>query len=58
MIFISERTSTVRKGDRTMSARFGDAIIEETFTLDAFIGSWCRITVRDAADKRAWSNPI
>ncbi len=41
-----------------MSARFGDAITEETFTLDAFIGSWCRITVRDAVDKRAWSNPI
>jgi hypothetical protein len=60
-IFLSGRTGTVRRGDRTMAgfqSRFGDGITEAAFTLDAFQGSWCRITVLDAADKRAWSNPI
>ncbi len=60
-IYISGRTGTVRKGDRTMSgfrSRFGDGITEAIFPLDAFTGSWCRITVLDATGKRAWSNPI
>ena len=60
-IFLSGRTGTVRKGDRTLAGfetRFGDGITEASFPLDAFVDSWCRVTVRDAAGKRAWSNPI
>ena len=33
-------------------------ITSHTFALDAFAGSYCRVTLVDAAGKRAWSNPI
>lgn len=60
-IFLSGRTGTVRKDGQVLAgfqSRFGDGITDATFTLDAFTGSWCRVTVLDATNKRAWSNPI
>lgn len=38
--------------------QLGDGVTEGTFPLGAFAGSYCRVTVMDAAGKRAWSNPI
>jgi predicted metal-dependent phosphoesterase TrpH len=41
------------------SARLhGRGITRCRFPLDQFDGSYCRVTVIDAAGKRAWSNPI
>lgn len=41
-------------------ARFqwGNSITRCALPLDRFRGSYCRVTVVDAAGKRAWSNPI
>ncbi len=36
----------------------GNGITEYEFLLEQFAGSYCRVTVVDAAGKRAWSNPI
>jgi hypothetical protein len=60
-IYLSGRTGTVRKDGRILPgfrSRFGDGVTEAAFPLDAFTGDWCRVTVLDAANKRAWSNPI
>lgn len=60
-VYLSGRTGTVRKEGRILpgfQSRFGDGITDATFPLDAFAGDWCRVTVLDAANKRAWSNPI
>jgi hypothetical protein len=60
-IYLSGRTGTVRKDGHILSgfeSRFADGITEAVFPLDAFTGDWCRVTVLDAAGKRAWSNPI
>jgi hypothetical protein len=60
-IYLSGRTGTVRKGDRILAgfqSRFGEGITEAAFPLDAFRDDWCRVTILDAAGKRAWSNPI
>ncbi len=47
-------------GDRWQSGRerTGEPIAEAEFDLTPFRGSYCRVTVVDAAGKRAWSNPI
>ncbi|HEV8634577.1 MAG TPA: CehA/McbA family metallohydrolase [Chloroflexota bacterium] len=39
-------------------AALGERIQECVFPLDRFAGGYCRLTVVDAAGKRAWSNPI
>jgi hypothetical protein len=60
-IYLSGRTGTVRRDGRILpgfQSRFGDGITEATFPLDAFTGDWCRVSVLDAANKHAWSNPI
>ncbi len=60
-IFISGQSGMTRKENRPLprfQSRVGEAITEAVFPLDAFTGSWCRITIIDAASKRAWSNPI
>jgi hypothetical protein len=36
----------------------GERLMEATFPLGRFEGSFCRVTVVDDAGKRAWSNPI
>ncbi|MEL6126309.1 MAG: CehA/McbA family metallohydrolase [Pseudomonadota bacterium] len=38
--------------------RDGTAITEATLPLDRFEGGWCRIVVRDAAGRQAWTNPL
>lgn len=45
------------RGARRLSQR-GTALREATFDLAAFRGGPCRLTVIDAAGKRAWTNPI
>lgn len=40
------------------AANHGRHITRTTFPIGAFDGSYCRVTVVDAAGKRAWSNPI
>ena len=50
-------------GDRWQSGQErhsadGEPICEAEFDLAPFRGSYCRITVVDAAGRRAWSNPI
>ena len=49
-------------GDRWQSGEerhnLEGSIFEAEFQLTAFRGSYCRVTVVDAAGKRAWSNPI
>jgi hypothetical protein len=47
-------------GDRWQSGqeRTGEPITGAEFYLTPFRGSYCRVTVVDAAGKRAWSNPI
>ncbi len=37
---------------------YGNGISEAEFDLSGFKSPYCRITVRDAQGKRAWSNPI
>jgi hypothetical protein len=36
----------------------GDGLTRASFSLDRFGSSYCRLTVRDRAGKRAWSNPV
>ncbi|MBI2940217.1 MAG: CehA/McbA family metallohydrolase [Chloroflexi bacterium] len=50
-VFITGRAATA------CSIR-GEAVAEGEFPLDQFQGSYCRVTVVDAAGRRAWSNPI
>jgi predicted metal-dependent phosphoesterase TrpH len=38
--------------------RWGDGITRCALPLERFQGGYCRVTVVDAAGKRAWSNPI
>ncbi len=47
-------------GDRWQSGqeRTGEPITEAEFDLEPFHGSYCRVTVVDAAGRRAWGNPI
>jgi hypothetical protein len=47
-------------GDRWQSGseRTGEPLVEAEFDLAPFRGSYCRVTVVDAAGRRAWSNPI
>jgi hypothetical protein len=47
-------------GDRWQSGqeRTGEPITEAEFDLALFRGSYCRVTVVDAAGRRAWGNPI
>jgi hypothetical protein len=49
-------------GDRWQSGEerhnLDGSISEAEFDLAPFRGSYCRVTVVDAAGKRAWSNPI
>jgi hypothetical protein len=42
----------------TSAANHARQITRATFPLTGFHGSYCRVTVVDAAGKRAWSNPI
>jgi hypothetical protein len=44
-------------GSRTQP-RWGSELTSATFSLQLFAGSYCRVTVLDAAGKRAWTNPI
>jgi hypothetical protein len=48
------------RGDRWQAAteKRGDNVTEATFDLEPFRGSYCRVTVIDAAGRRAWSNPV
>jgi hypothetical protein len=50
-VFISGR------GSKSVS-KLGEAITELELAPDLFHGSFCRVTVVDAAGKRAWTNPI
>ena len=45
------------RGSRSQSLR-GEALDKAVFPLRRFKGSYFRVTVIDAADRRAWSNPI
>jgi hypothetical protein len=38
--------------------RLGDGLTAAEFPLDPFLSAYCRVTVTDAAGKRAWTNPI
>jgi hypothetical protein len=40
------------------SANHGRRITRTSFPIGGFRGSYCRVTVVDAAGKRAWSNPL
>jgi hypothetical protein len=51
LVVVSGRASASR------TAR-GDGLTECALSLEPFAGSYCRVTVVDAAGKRAWSNPI
>ena len=60
---LSVRCSPVRaiflSGPRSRSDRLlGDGLTEAEFPVEGFRGGYCRVTVVDAAGKRAWSNPI
>ena len=48
--------------DRHRAARsyraHGQRLVDARFSTDLFEDSYCRITIVDAAGKRAWSNPI
>jgi hypothetical protein len=37
---------------------YGSGITEAELSLEKFNGPFCRVTVRDEQDRRAWSNPI
>ena len=47
-------------GDRWQSGqeRTGEPITGAEFDLSPYVGSYCRVTVVEAAGRRAWSNPI
>lgn len=45
------------RGSKSASVR-GDALTEADFPLRRFQGSYFRLTVTDALNRRAWSNPI
>jgi hypothetical protein len=45
------------RGPRTQPS-WGSRLTSATFSLQQFAGSYCRVTVLDAAGKRAWTNPI
>ena len=36
----------------------GEPLTSASFSLDGFLGSYCRVTILDSSGKRAWSNPI
>ncbi|MEM1265537.1 MAG: CehA/McbA family metallohydrolase [Pseudomonadota bacterium] len=36
----------------------GAALTRATLPLETFDGSWCRVVVRDAMGRRAWTNPL
>ena len=38
--------------------KLGDGLTAAQFPLDPFLSAYCRVTITDAAGKRAWSNPI
>jgi hypothetical protein len=38
--------------------KLGEGLTGAEFPLDPFLSAYCRVTVTDAAGKRAWSNPI
>lgn len=40
------------------TSRFGEGVTETIFDLQPFRSSWCRVTLVDDKDRRAWSNPI
>lgn len=50
-VFVSGYSQRSRK-------QLGSAITECELPLDLFQGSYCRVTIVDAAGKRAWTNPI
>jgi hypothetical protein len=50
-VFLSGRGSKAE-------AAVGEGIQEAELSVERFIGGYCRLTVVDAAGKRAWSNPI
>lgn len=37
---------------------FGTGLTSARLALEPFAGDWCRVVVRDAAGRRAWSNPL
>ena len=47
-----------RKGGQERHGEPGAPITEAEFDVAAFRDSYCRITVVDAAGRRAWGNPI
>jgi hypothetical protein len=52
-VFVSGRPDRIAFG-----ARHGVRITHSTFPIGPHVGSYVRVTVVDAAGKRAWSNPI
>ena len=55
----SPATSIYLTGRAERSERLhGHRLVEARFPLSLFAGSFCRVTVVDAAGKKAWSNPI
>ena len=63
---MQEGTATFTAGDQTLEVKGGQErhgepgapITEAEFDVAAFRDSYCRITVVDAAGRRAWGNPI
>ena len=62
---MQEGTATFTAGDQTLGVKAAGAhgepgapITEAEFDVAAFRDSYCRITVVDAAGRRAWGNPI
>lgn len=50
-VFVSGRGAASQR-------KLGGGITSCRFSIEPFSGSYCRITVMDEADRRAWSNPI
>lgn len=50
-VFVTGKTSRADAGS-------GYTNTEYTFNIKKFLGSYCRVTVRDQYGRRAWSNPI
>ena len=49
---------TGNPGVISMGANHAKQITKTTFSVESHKDSYCRVTVVDAAGKRAWSNPI
>jgi histidinol phosphatase-like PHP family hydrolase len=53
----AENIALVGRGSRNVTVH-GPARTSATLSTEKFAGDWCRLVVRDAAGRLAWSNPV